>query len=164
MNSDRIEKEILLRAPRERVWQAISVSSNFGVWFGVEFDGPFVEGVRLTGRISPTKVDPEVARLQEPARGMPFSILIERLEPVERFSFRWHPFAIDDDYDYSQEPTTRVVFELHDVSGGILLSIIESGFDQIPLERRTQAREANDQGWSHQTRLIQKYLALDQRV
>ena len=66
MNTDRIEKRIILRAPRERVWQAISDSKQFGSWFGVAFDGPFVEGTRLTGRIAPTTVDVEIAKLQQP--------------------------------------------------------------------------------------------------
>lgn len=159
MNSDRIEKKIVLRATRERVWQAISDSARFGAWFGVEFDGPFVAGSWLTGRIVPTKVDPEVAKLQEPARGMQFSLWVERIEPMERFSFRWHPFAIDPGYDYSKEPTTLVVFELTESEGGILLAITESGFDQIPIARRVQAFESNDKGWTHQTKLIEKYLA-----
>jgi len=159
MNSDRIEKKIVLRATRERVWQAISDSARFGAWFGVEFDGPFVAGSWLTGRIVPTKVDPEVAKLQEPARGMQFSLWVERIEPMERFSFRWHPFAIDPAYDYSKEPTTLVVFELCESEGGILLTITESGFDQIPIARRVQAFESNDKGWTHQTKLIEKYLA-----
>src|SRR5579862_6989628 len=111
MTTDRIEKKIVLKATRERVWQAISDSAQFGTWFGVAFDGPFVVGKWMTGRIVPTKVDPEVAKLQEPHTGAPFRILIERIEPMERFSFRWHPFAIEPGYDYSKEPTTLVVFE-----------------------------------------------------
>jgi uncharacterized protein YndB with AHSA1/START domain len=163
MGPDRIEKKIILRATRERVWQAVSDSTRFGVWFGVEFDGPFVEGSWLSGRIVPTKVDPEVAKLQEPARGMQFSILVERIEPMERFSFRWHPFAIDPHYDYSQEPMTLVVFELRETNDGILLTITESGFDKIPVSRRAQALESNDKGWTHQTRLIEKYLAREEQ-
>ena len=158
MNSDRIKKKIVLRATRERVWHAISDSARFGAWFGVEFDGPFVEGSWLTGRIVPTKVDPEVAKLQEPARGMQFSLLVERIETMERFAFRWHPLAIDPSHDYSQEPTTLVVFELRDVDGGILLTITESGFNRIPIARRQESFEANEQGWEHQTKLIGKYL------
>jgi uncharacterized protein YndB with AHSA1/START domain len=163
MNSDRIEKTIVLKATRERVWRAISDSTRFGAWFGVEFDGPFVEGSWLRGRIEPTKVDPEVARLQEPARGMQFSLFVELLEPMERFSFRWHPFAIDPDHDYSNEPTTIVVFELRDANDAILLTITESGFDRIPIARRTQALESNNEGWTHQTKLVEKYLAIEEQ-
>lgn len=159
MNSDQIEKKIVLNATRDRVWRAISDSRRFGIWFGVEFDGPFVEGEPLSGRIVPTKVDSEVAKLQEPAAGMKFSFLVEQIEPMERLSFRWHPFAIDPEYDYSKEPTTRVVFELVTVDSGILLTITESGFERIPIARRAQALEANGKGWTHQTKLIEKYLA-----
>jgi uncharacterized protein YndB with AHSA1/START domain len=158
-STDKIEKKVLLKATRERVWQAISDSTNFGKWFGVKFDGPFVAGQQIRGQITPTQVDPDVAKMQEPHTGMPFVVLVDCLEPQNRFAFRWHPFAIDQAKDYSQEPMTLVAFELADADGGILLTITESGFDQIPIERRAQAFRANDGGWSHQARLIEKYLA-----
>jgi uncharacterized protein YndB with AHSA1/START domain len=161
MSTDRIEKEILLHATRDRVWRAISDSDRFGAWFGVAFDGPFVEGARLTGRIVPTAVDTEVAKLQEPHAGVQFEFLVESIEPMRRISFRWHPFAVEPGVDYTTEPTTLIVFELQEVTGGILLKISESGFDQIPLARRAKAWEANDGGWTMQTKLIQKYLAMD---
>ena len=161
MSTDRIEKEILLHATRDRVWRAISDSDRFGAWFGVAFDGPFVEGARLTGRIVPTAVDTEVAKLQEPHAGVRFEFLVESIEPMRRISFRWHPFAVEPGVDYTTEPTTLIVFELQEVTGGILLKISESGFDQIPLARRAKAWEANDGGWTMQTKLIQKYLAMD---
>jgi uncharacterized protein YndB with AHSA1/START domain len=162
MNSDRLEKRIVLKATRERVWNAISDSRSFGAWFGVEFDGPFEEGSWLAGRIVPTTVDPVVATLQEPARGMRFSLLVERVEPMKRFSFRWHPFAVDPGHDYATEPTTLVVFELGDAPDRIALTITESGFDALPIARRKQAFEANETGWAHQTRLIEKYLVREE--
>jgi uncharacterized protein YndB with AHSA1/START domain len=157
--TDRIEKKVLLRAPRERVWRAISDSKQFGTWFGVEFDGPFVAGQRITGTMRPTKVDPEVAKMQEPYAGMAFDYTVEQIEPMRLFSFRWHPFAIDPKVDYSKEPTTLVVFELDEAPGGTQLTITESGFDRIPLERRAKAFAANDGGWQKQSELIAKYLA-----
>lgn len=159
METDRIEKKIVLHATRDRVWRAISNAAEFGTWFGVAFDGPFVAGAQLTGRITPTKVDPEVAKLQEPHTGKPFQMLVERIEPMNQFAFRWHPFAIDPDHDYSDEPMTLVTFNLADADGGTLLTITESDFDQIPIERRAQAFQANDGGWTHQAKLIEKYLA-----
>jgi uncharacterized protein YndB with AHSA1/START domain len=159
MSTDRIEKQILLRAPRERVWRAISDAKEFGSWFGVRFDGPFAEGARLTGKITPTTVDAEVAKMQEPYAGKAFDWTVERIEPMRRLAFRWHPHAVDSGVDYSKEPTTLIEFELLDAPGGILLKISESGFDQIPLERRAKAFKANEGGWEHQTRLIEKYLA-----
>lgn len=158
MTTDRIQKRIVLKSPRERVWRAISDSACFGSWFGVEFDGPFIAGAPLRGRIVPTQVDPEVAKLQEPHTGKPFQILVETIAPMDRFAFRWHPFAIDPNADYSQEPTTLVTFDLSDAEGGTLLTITESGFDQIPIERRARAFEANEGGWTHQTKLVAKYL------
>jgi uncharacterized protein YndB with AHSA1/START domain len=158
-STDRIEKKILLRASQERVWRAVSDAKEFGSWFGVAFDGPFVAGARLAGRIVPTKVDAEVAKSQEPYSGASFECIVEQIEPMRFFSFRWHPFAVDPGVDYSREPTTLVAFELQEVAGGTELTITESGFDRIPLERRAKAFAANDEGWSAQARLIEKYLA-----
>jgi uncharacterized protein YndB with AHSA1/START domain len=160
MNTDRIEKKVVLKAPIERVWRAISEAERFGSWFGMAFDAPFAEGARLTGRIMPTTVDAEVATMQKPFEGHPVELFIERIEPMRRISFRWHPFAIEKDVDYSKEPTTLIVFALEEAPGGVLLTITESGFDRIPLERRAKAFAANEGGWAKQTELIQKYLAM----
>lgn len=159
MNTDRIEKRIVLRAPLERVWRAISDAGQFGSWFGVAFDGPFVAGARLTGKIVPTTVDAEVAKQQKPYAGMAFEFFVERIEPMRTIEFRWHPFAVEPGVDYSSEPTTRIVFELQPVSDGVLLTVTESGFDQIPLARRAKAFAANDGGWAMQMKLIENYLA-----
>ena len=158
--TDRIEKKVLLRASRERVWRAISDARQFGSWFGVEFDAPFAAGARLTGKIVPTTADAEVAKTQEPYRGVAFEFAIDRIEPMRLFSFRWHPYAVEPGVDYSKEPSTLVVFELQEAAGGTMLTITESGFDRIPIERRAKAFASNDEGWTAQTRLIEKYLDL----
>lgn len=158
-DTDRIVKQVLLRAPLARVWQAISDAQRFGTWFGAEFDGGFVAGARLTGRIVPTQVDPDVAAMQAPYAGTPFEISIERIEPMRLLSLRWHPGAVDPGVDYSQEPTTLVAFELEETDEGTRLTITESGFDAIPLARRAEVFEGNRQGWEAQAGLIGKYLA-----
>ena len=157
--TDRIEKRILLRAPLERVWRAVSDAREFGAWFGAAFDGPFLAGARLTGKIVPTKADPEIARTQQAYEGFAFEITVDRIEPERLFSFRWHPFAVEPGVDYASEPATLVVFELERVAQGTQLTITESGFDRVPLARRARAFAANEQGWSAQTTLIEKYLA-----
>ena len=157
--TDRIEKKVLLRAPRARVWKAITDSQEFGQWFGVKFDGPFRAGQAISGVIAPTKADAAIAKMQESYAGMRFDITIDRIEPERLFSFRWHPFAIDPKVDYSKEPTTLVEFRLEDAKDGILLTVTESGFDRIPLARRAQAFGANEQGWTLQMTLVEKYLS-----
>lgn len=157
--TDRIEKKILLKVPLERVWSAISDSARFGAWFGMKLDGPFEPGARLTGTIAPTQADPEVAKLQEPHVGKSFEIKVGRIEPMRHFSFYWHPYAVEPATDYSSEPMTLVAFELEPASGGTMLTITESGFDRIPVARRAEAFKANEGGWTHQARLIEKYLA-----
>src|SRR5215471_20468171 len=99
-DTDRIQKQVILKAPVERVWRAVSDSSRFGEWFGVRFEGPFVAGATIKGKIVPTKVDPEVAKAQEPHVGLPFDCMVDRIEPMALFSFRWHPYAIDPAVDY----------------------------------------------------------------
>ncbi len=159
MTPDKIEKRIVLHAPLTRVWDAVTDSQKFGAWFGVAFDGPFVAGSHLTGKIRPTTVDPEVAKLQAPHEGKTFEFYVEAIEPKRLISFHWHPFAIDPEIDYSKEPTTLIVFELEEIGGDTSLTITESGFDRIPLERRAKAFAANEGGWTMQTTLVSKYLA-----
>jgi uncharacterized protein YndB with AHSA1/START domain len=157
-STDRIEKETVLRAPQEKVWHAISNAREFGNWFGVEFDSEFAPGTTITGRIKPTTVDPAVAEMQKKYAGMPFTFVVDRVEPMSLFSFRWHPFAIEPNVDYSHEPMTLVTFTLQPTTGGTLLRIVETGFDSIPIERRAEAFEANAEGWGMQMQLLEKYL------
>jgi len=155
-----IEKKILLRAPRERVWRALSDSKEFGTWFGMKFDGPFVPGARMRGIIVPTAVNAEVAKAQKPYEGTPCEITIEQMEHERLFSFRWHPFAVEPGFDYSAEPTTLVAFAMEEVANGVMLTVTESGFDGIPLARRAKAFTANEQGWGMVVKLIEEYLAV----
>src|SRR6202047_3924999 len=159
MTTDRIEKKILLRAPRQRIWRALTDAAEFGTWFGARFDGPFTPGARLHGVIVPTGVDAEVAKAQQPYEGKPFEITVERMDPERLFSFRWHPYATEPDVDYAAEPTTLIVFTLEEVADGIMLTVTESGFDRIPLARRAKAFTANEGGWIRMLKLIEGYLA-----
>ena len=154
-----IVKTVELRAPRARVWRAVSDAREFGAWFGMGFDGPFVPGEAITGRLTPTQVDAEVAKMQAPHAGMQFEFLVVAIEPERRLELKWHPFAIDPEVDYSREAMTRIEFLLEDVEHGTRLTITESGFEHLPEARRSKALEANRGGWDHQARLIAKYLA-----
>lgn len=158
METDRLVKTAVLAAPLARVWAAVSDARQFGAWFGAEFDGAFVAGARLTARIRPTTVDPEVALLQAPHAGTAFQVVVDAVEPMRRLAFRWHPYAVGS-ADYSAEPMTLVTFELADAGGGhTRLTITESGFDAIPLARRAEAFTANEGGWTHQLRLVGLYV------
>src|SRR5262245_21868947 len=157
--TDRIEKKILLRAPRSRVWRALTDVAQFEAWFGIKFDTPFRPGAAMRGTIVGTSVDPEVSKMQTQHGSVPFEITVDRIEAERLFSFRWHPHAMDPNVDYSAEPTTLIEFVLEDAPGGILLTVTESGFDRIPLERRAQAFTSNDEGWSIMVKLIETYLA-----
>jgi uncharacterized protein YndB with AHSA1/START domain len=157
MSADRIEKKVLLHAPLKRVWTALADSTEFGTWFGMKFDGPFVPGALMRGVIVPTKVNSEVAKAQQKYEGMPVEITIEKMEPERLFSFRWHPAAVEKGVDYSKEPTTLIVFALEEMKDGVMLTVTESGFDQIPLTRRVKAFTANEEGWGMVLKLLEEY-------
>jgi uncharacterized protein YndB with AHSA1/START domain len=148
-STDRIERKILLKAPRSRVWRALSDAKEFGDWFGVDFKGKaFVAGKPVQGKITYPGYEHLV-----------MEVLVERVVPERLLSWRWHPAAIDPAVDYSQEPTTLVVFELEEGEGGTSLSVVESGFDKIPAERRATAFRMNASGWEEQMRNIEKHVA-----
>lgn len=149
-----ITKKILLHAPLERVWHALSDSASFGAWFGARFEGPFVAGQWVRGQIAPTQMDPEIAAMQAPYSGLPCDLLIERLEPPLLLSFRWHPGADP----VPEDATTLVTFELAAAEGGTRLTITESGFEHLPPERRAKAFSDNEGGWELQTTLIAKFV------
>jgi uncharacterized protein YndB with AHSA1/START domain len=158
-STDRIEKHIVLHAPHERVWRALTDSREFGAWFGMKLDGPFVAGKVVRGTIVPTQADAEIAKLQKDFEGHPVELIVETIEPMCLFSFRWHPYAVERGVDYSGEPTTLVAFEVAKADGGIKLTVSESGFDAIPVARRAKAFAANEGGWGMVITLIGKYLA-----
>ncbi len=159
MSSDVIRKEILLKAPAARVWHALSDAGEFGRWFGLRLDGVFQPGASITGIVVGTEVDDQVRQAQQQHEGMRVEFHIERMEPEKVFSFRWHPNAIDETKDYSAEPTTLVEFAMEQTPDGVRLTLTESGFEGIPLERRAQAFSSNDHGWSMMVPMIGKYLA-----
>lgn len=159
MSTDRIEKKVLLRAPLARVWSALVDSEQFGRWFGVRFDGPFLPGEPIRGVLVGTEVNAEVAAIQKQHAGLDFNITIDRVEPERLFSFRWHPHAIEKGVDYSAEPMTLITFRLEETKQGVTLTLVESGFDQIPLARRAQAFTANEGGWTIMVKVFEEYIA-----
>ena len=148
MSTDRIEKQVVLRAPRSRVWRALTNAEEFGAWFGVKLRGGFTTGARVQGQITYPGYE-----------HVTMDIAIVRFDPESDFSWRWHPNAIEPDVDYSKEPMTLVEFHLEEVAGGTRLTVVESGFDGIPLARRAQAFEANDGGWAEQLLNIGRHVS-----
>ncbi|HTD12068.1 MAG TPA: SRPBCC family protein [Steroidobacteraceae bacterium] len=146
--NERIEKRVELKAPVSRVWRALTDYREFGAWFGVKVESPFVPGESAGGQI--TYPGLEHVRLQ---------IVVQNVEPQKRFSFTWHPYALDPKADYSQETPTLVEFTLEKTAGGTLLLVTESGFDRIPAARRAEAFRMNDNGWAQQMTNILKHVA-----
>jgi uncharacterized protein YndB with AHSA1/START domain len=147
-STDRIEKQVVLRAPIERVWRAISNAREFGTWFQADLKDDFVPGATVRGTIT-TKGH----------EGLAMTFVVERMEKERLLAIRWHPYAIEPDGDYANEPTTLVEFRLAPAPEGTLLVVTESGFDQLPEDRRFTAFEMNSGGWEIQLRQIAAYLA-----
>jgi len=146
-DTDRIEKRVFLKAPQSKVWRAIADSQQFGEWFKVKFDEPFRQGATIVGRI--TNPGYENIKLE---------MVVEKIQPESYFSYRWHPYGIDKTRDYSAEPMTLIEFTLEEANGGTNLTIVETGFDSIPLERRAEAFRMNNNGWSGQIKNIERYV------
>ncbi|WP_257305081.1 SRPBCC family protein [Geothrix campi] len=146
-STDCISKEIHLRAPRTRVWKALADAEEFGTWFGMKLEGRFVPGQQVFGRIT----HPNYEHIHLEMR-------VERMEPESLFSYRWHPYPMDMKRDYSVEPMTLVEFRLEVVEGGTLLKVMESGFDQLPPDRRDEAFRMNDAGWTSQMARIERHV------
>ena len=143
--TDRIEKTVILKAPRSRIWRALSDAAQFGEWFKVKLDGEFTPGATVHGTITYPGYE-----------GLKLEMLIERIEPESLFSYRWHPG--DPKQDYRSEPMTLVEFRLEDVPGGTRLTIVESGFDKLPLSRRAEAFRMNEDGWTEQIENIRRHV------
>ena len=146
--TNEIRKHLLIQAPQSRVWRAITDSEEFGAWFKVRLESPFVVGQTTSGQIT--------YKGWEHVR---FTLLTEALEPETRFAYRWHPYAVDMKKDYSSEPMTLVEFLLQPQDGGMLLTVVESGFDKLPPERIAEAFRMNERGWEEQLANVQAHVA-----
>ncbi len=148
MSSDRVEKTVLGRAPRTRVWRALTDSREFGSWFGVRLAGRFAEGARVQGKVTVPGYE-----------HVTMEVVVVRMEPERLFSWRWHPDAVEPGVDYSAEPMTLVEFRLEDAEGGTRVTVTESGFDLIPLARRAKAVRDNDRGWAQQVENLARHVS-----
>lgn len=144
---DKIEKQIVLNAPLARVWRAVSDAEEFGTWFGVDLEGGFREGASISGNIT----HPGYEHVK-------WEMVIERIEPERLFSFRWHPYAGDPDFDYGDEPMTLIEMRLEESDAGTVLTVVESGFDKLPASRRKEAFIRNEEGWEAQMKNIEAHV------
>ena len=145
--SNLIEKQIELNAPVSRVWRALTDYREFGEWFSVKLDGPFVPGQVSTGNIT----YPGYEHLK-------WEATVQKMESERLFSFTWHPYAVDPNVDYSNEPSTLVEFRLEPMDNRTVVYLTETGFDALPKDRRFEAFRMNEEGWTEQMTNIENYL------
>jgi uncharacterized protein YndB with AHSA1/START domain len=142
-----IEKSIQLKAPVSRVWRALTDHTEFGEWFRVNLDGPFLAGEATRGQMTYPGYEHVKMRMD-----------IQEIVPETQFSFKWHPYAIDPDKDYSEEDLTLVTFRLEPAGEETQLTVTESGFEKVPADRRAEAFRMNEQGWTEQVENIRKHV------
>ncbi len=147
--TDRVERQLVIQAPRERVWRALSTAEEFGAWFGARLQGQtFAPGQRVRGPITICNYEHVM-----------FDVIIERMEPPALLTYRWHPYAVDPTVDYELEERTLVTFTLQELAGpATLVTVVESGFDRLAPERRLQAFPMNDRGWAAQLDNIARHV------
>jgi len=138
----KIERKTLIRAPRSRVWRALTTSQDFSKWFSADLEGSFAPGKRL-----------DMVSTHACGNGQSFYVIVERMEPEHTFSWRWHPGSAKADEDGS----TLVEFHLEEVQDGTLVTVTETGFDHISLARRAKAFKENDRGWEMQMESLKQY-------
>ena len=150
LDTDRIERSIIINAPRDRVWKALSNAEEFGTWFGANLKGQtFAPGQRARGKLTFSGYE-----------HIWFDVVVDRIEPPNLFSYHWHPYALDPAVDYSKEEPTLVTFTLKDAPGsGTLLTVVESGFDKVPQHRRQEALRMNTRGWEAQLKSVASHVA-----
>jgi uncharacterized protein YndB with AHSA1/START domain len=146
--NNHIEKRIELKAPVSRVWRALTDYREFGEWFRVKLDGPFVQGQVSRGQVTYPGYE-----------HVKWEAVVQKMEPERLFSFTWHPYSVDPKIEYSRETPTLVEFRLEKTTSGTLLLLTESGFDKIPIGRRLEAFRMNDGGWTEQMKNIENHVA-----
>lgn len=166
--TDRIEKSVVLNAPVSRVWRALTDAHEFGQWFGVELEGAFEEGKRINATFTHALDEAAIVEYQRKLGLKPSKIklpegrltfcTVERIEPERYFSFRWIPYGIDAEADLEHEPQTLVEFRLEPTAEGTLLTIVESGFDRVPVHRRERAFRMNEGGWAAQAENVKRHV------
>jgi uncharacterized protein YndB with AHSA1/START domain len=147
MSNDRIEKRIELKAPISRVWRALTDHREFGEWFQVKLEGPFVPGETSRGHITHPGYEHLI-----------MEVVVQKMEPERLFSYTWHPYAVDPKIDYSEETPTLVEFRLEKSATGTVLTLTESGFEKIPNHRRLEAFRMNEGGWTQQMKNIERHV------
>ncbi|MEO6065508.1 MAG: SRPBCC family protein [Lysobacterales bacterium] len=144
--SDRIEREVLIDAPRARVWRALTDHEQFGAWFLVRLEGPFVVGQRTCGQTTYPGYE-----------HLAFEANVEAMDPETRFVFTWPQCDTETGKRYADEPPTRVEFLLDDVEGKTRVRVIESGFERLSPAVRETVHRMNSGGWTEQMENIRKY-------
>ncbi len=145
--TNEIRKAVVVKAPVSKVWKALTDSKQFGQWFRVDIEGPFTVGQPSRGKMTYPGYE-----------NLPWNVEVKKIEPEKLFSFTWHPYAVDPDADYAEEPQTLVEFTLEETADGTLVTVVESGFDKLPADRRDDSIRSNTGGWEEQMKNIQKHV------
>jgi uncharacterized protein YndB with AHSA1/START domain len=136
---DRIERTISVTHPPEKVWAAITTAEGLGTWFGQKA----TVDLRVGG----------LARLTWDG-GYTNELRIERLEPPRVFGWTWAISGLPED----DPRRTYVEFTLEPDAAGTRLTVVETGFAQLPSDLHTGAYGGNVEGWQKELDELVDYL------
>lgn len=145
--TDVIAKHVVIAAPPARVYRALTDPAEFGTWFRVQLDGPFVPGEETRGRMTYPGYE-----------GEPFLVSVVAMEPDRRFAFRWIPGVQTVGEDRTDGARTLVEFALEPAASGTALTLRETGFDGLPADTRVAIMRENDGGWTEQLGNLERHV------
>jgi uncharacterized protein YndB with AHSA1/START domain len=131
---DKIEREIIIKAPKKQVYEAIADPSKIISWFPDEIEGTLNEG------------DQPVLNFGGHGKT---EILVVSTKPNYYFAYRWVPGASHFVGNVKDAKTTLVEFKLTEANGATTLKMVESGFSELPAEVAESSFNQNSGGWSH---------------
>ena len=137
---DRIERTVELAHPPAKVWTALTTAEGLAAWFGNE----------VTIDLRPGGS----AQMKWIEEGYTANMRVERVEEPRVFGFTWHIFGLPDD----DPRRTYVEFTLEPAGTGTRLTVVESGFAQLPEDVRRTAFDGNAGGWAKELAELATYL------
>lgn len=146
MKEDRIMRQIQIDGDPRRVWDVLSDANEFGKWFRVKLNGPFVIGETTTGKMT-----------YPGHEGVPWTSVTEVMEPPKRLVFRWPDCAPGKDIGTDTVWMT-VEFTLRPQDGGTLVTVLETGFAALSDKRRASMLRDNAEGWEIQAANLKRYV------
>src|ERR1700728_4080368 len=136
---DRIERTVEIAHPPAAVWAALTTADGLSAWFGEQ---------------AAIDLRPGGAASMKWGSGHTASMRVERVEEPTVFGFTWHIYGLPED----DPRRTYVEFTLEPAPAGTRLTVVESGFAQLPEDAHSIAHGGNTKGWASELGELVDYL------